>query len=624
MSQNNTKDEFTDIVPEKYEVPEGYAGNLSEEHQNDLYQMWIAFFDICDKAQGTKSEQNEDGFAEDWGVDTEAAKSKMGGGGFGAISGVSKLVKGSGIDKEDDKKAAAQARTEEANMERLLSTYGSAALRNSFWVMVKRDNPDILMLRFLRARKWSIDATTAMLASTLKWRLDTNLDILVQKGDLGNGKEIPKYIENFEANGKVFSLGTNLRNQPVMYVQFGKHVIWAQPQATTKKFIIAHFELVRLLVVPPNDKIVLLFDCTGFGPSNLDVINFLYILQCLQSYFPEQLAVLILHKAPWILSQAWHLVKWLLDPVVRAKVRFTNKPEELMEEIPRKHMLRYIGGDVDVEFDWVPPQEGENDLHDNKEEVDRRWENHRRLCDEFEKVTRKWADSKGQEYDQERRTLIKRLRVSHMDYDPFWRGRWVHDRNGDLSQKNPGMIRWQYPMIDGSKTREILGHDTCRKTLVRELQEIGVGASVDFAEARTQQLIKEGKWGDWNSCDDLPAPPTGFQDGALTYENDSGLAAAIDVIGLNGPEMLQNVKANGTKPVPRMAAPTSQTTNDTAVIGNSTDQTQQNSTATANKVDVVKPSSKHQQIQTSTVDAPAEPANEKLGMFGSLKKKIMA
>lgn len=622
MSQNKTaKDDFTDIVPEKYEMPEGYAGNLNEEHQNDLYQMWIAFFDICDKAQGTKSEQKQDGFAEDWGVDTEATKSKMGGGGsFGAVSGVTKLVKGSGIDKEDDKKAAAQARTEEANMERLLSTYGSAALRNSFWVMVKRDNPDILMLRFLRARKWSIDATTAMLASTLKWRLDTNLDILVQKGDLGNGKEIPKYVENFEANGKVFSLGTNLRNQPVMYVQFGKHVIWAQPQATTKKFIIAHFELVRLLVVPPNDKIVLLFDCTGFGPSNLDVINFLYILQCLQSYFPEQLAVLILHKAPWILSQAWHLVKWLLDPVVRAKVRFTNKPEELMEEIPRKHMLRYIGGDVDVEFDWVPPVEGENDLHENKEEVEKRWENHRRLCDEFEKVTRKWAESKGQEFDQERRTLIKRLRVSHMDYDPFWRGRWVHDRNGDLSQKNPGMIRWQYPMVDGTKTREILGHDTCRKTLVRELQEIAVGAPVDFVEARTQQLIKEGKWGDWNTCDDLPAPPTGFKDGTLLYENDGGLAAAIDVIGLNGPETLQKAKANGTKPIPQT------TTNDTSVNEKSVDQnTKSNGTATTTtqKDDLVK-QPKQQQVQTSTVDAPIEPTNEKVGMFGSLKKKIMA
>jgi len=74
-----------------------------------------------------------------------------------------------------------------------------------------------------------------MLASTFKWRLDTNLDSLLENGDLGNGKEIPKYIENFDENGKVFTLGTNHKNQPVMYVQFGKHIIWAQPQATTKK-----------------------------------------------------------------------------------------------------------------------------------------------------------------------------------------------------------------------------------------------------------------------------------------------------------------------------------------------------------------------------------------------------
>jgi hypothetical protein len=74
-----------------------------------------------------------------------------------------------------------------------------------------------------------------MLASTFKWRLDTNLDSLLQNGDLGNGKEIPKYIENFDENGKVFSLGTSFKQQPVMYVQFAKHIIWAQPQATTKK-----------------------------------------------------------------------------------------------------------------------------------------------------------------------------------------------------------------------------------------------------------------------------------------------------------------------------------------------------------------------------------------------------
>lgn len=140
---------WTEQVPEPYEMPEGYLNNLDDEHWNKLYAMWNAFFSVCDRAKGTK-EQQESGFAEDWGVDTEAANSKMGG-----IGGASKLLKNSGIEREDDAKAAAQARAEEANMEKLLSTYGPEALRNTFWGLCKRDHPDITMLRFLRARKVS-------------------------------------------------------------------------------------------------------------------------------------------------------------------------------------------------------------------------------------------------------------------------------------------------------------------------------------------------------------------------------------------------------------------------------------------------------------------------------------
>lgn len=532
------KDGWTEVESEEYEMPEGYLGNLTPEHEEKLHKMWDTFFDVCERATGSKVEGKK-GFAEDWGVDTEAAKKKTSG--MGQLKG----LKNTGISKEDDAKDKAQARAEEANMENLLSTYGPESLRNAFWALCKRDHPDIAMLRFLRARKWDISRTIAMIASTLKWRLDTNLDTLLENGDLGNGKQIPKYIENFDENGKVFTLGTNHKNQPVMYVQFKKHVIWAQPQATTKKFIIAHFELVRLLVVPPNDKIVLLFDCTGFGPSNLDVTNFLYILQCLQSYFPETLAVLYLHKAPWILQQAWHMVKWLLDPVVRAKVQFTNHPEELMKEIPSDNLLKYIGGNVDCIFDWVPPEEGENHLQEDLEERERRWQNHRRLCTQFEQVTRAWIDAGGQEGEEERRILAKKLRLSHFDYEPYWRGLWVHHRNGDLPLGNPGVIRWQYPRLDSTRIRQVLGQEQSRKSILRELQEIAVGAPVDVAEAHTKEMLKDGSWGRWDTCDDMGPPPTGYRKGKFVYDDDGGVAARIDVIGLDGPETLKGAQQMG-------------------------------------------------------------------------------
>lgn len=43
----------------------------------------------------------------------------------------------------------------------------------------------------------------------------------------------------------------------------------------------------RLLIVPPNDKVVLIFDMTGFGLRNMDWNCILYLLKCFEAYYPE-------------------------------------------------------------------------------------------------------------------------------------------------------------------------------------------------------------------------------------------------------------------------------------------------------------------------------------------------
>lgn len=285
---------------------------------------------------------------------------------------------------------------------------------------------------------------------------------------------------------------------------------------------------------------------------------------------------------------------------------------------------------MDVDFDWVPPQEGENDLQKNKEERKRRWDNHRRLCNQFEQVTRRWCASKGQECNEERRILAKKLRLSHFDYEPYWLGLWVHHRNGDLSLTNPGMVRWQYPMTNGDKIRQILGHEESRKSILRELREIAVGAPVDFVEARTKELLKDGSWGQWNTCDDLPSPPTGFKDGQLTYDGNHNAAALIDVIGLHGPETFAEAKEK--------AAQTVGTQDDDDVHPNvianddtspqSQDATVANKRQSASTTPVAKPAEK--QATTANRSSPqSKQANydekeSKGSFFQSLKKKLYA
>ncbi|UZJ53653.1 hypothetical protein CBS101457_002973 [Exobasidium rhododendri] len=526
----NMVEQWTEIESQNVRMPEGYVGNVTPDHYRKLQELWVSFFSVCDRAIGTKMEGAKGDISE-WGFDTDLVKKRLNAG---------STIKNSGIEKDDGAKDMASKRMEEANMEKLISTYGADALRSTFWSLCKQDHPDTTMLRFLRARKWDVERATAMLASTLKWRLDTGVDHMSENGDLSNDKEIPKYITQ-QSTGKVYALGCNINEQPVCYVHFKKHLIWGQPSSTMKKFIICQMESWRLLFVPPNDKMVILFDCTGFGPSNMDLPNLLYVLQCLQSYFPECLSVLYLHNAPWFLKQAWQLVKGLLDPVVRSKVVFTNGVDDLTETIPEDRLLEFVGGQVNQSFVWIDPQEGENDKHLDKVGRDACYSHHMDLSNQFEVATRYWLESGGKVYVDERRTLGKKLRLSQFEYEPYWRGLTVHHRNGDLVAGNPGIIKWEYRLKDGENLRQVIGHRQCKKTLLRELDEIAAGASVDFVEKRTEEMLADGSWGHWSTCEDLPAKASGFENGRLIYGMEAEETSSD--IRLNQQELMLENKA---------------------------------------------------------------------------------
>lgn len=70
-------------------------------------------------------------------------------------------------------------------LEQALPLIPGADLRGTFWNMVATDNPDAVVLRFLRARKWDLDAAYNMLANTLRWRLHMRIDEIVALGENG-------------------------------------------------------------------------------------------------------------------------------------------------------------------------------------------------------------------------------------------------------------------------------------------------------------------------------------------------------------------------------------------------------------------------------------------------------
>ncbi|KAJ2241280.1 phosphatidylinositol transfer protein csr1, partial [Coemansia sp. RSA 455] len=52
-------------------------------------------------------------------------------------------------------------------------------LKSVFWSVVREDHPDVLILRFLRARKWDLEKSYKMAIAAIKWRIQEHVEEIV-------------------------------------------------------------------------------------------------------------------------------------------------------------------------------------------------------------------------------------------------------------------------------------------------------------------------------------------------------------------------------------------------------------------------------------------------------------
>lgn len=83
------------------------------------------------------------------------------------------------------------------------------------------DNPDYTIIKFIRARKLSIDNAIKMFIECLKWRIETDVDSIIAKGDLGfinqegnDGQVFKRQI----SSGQTYVQGFDKQGGPVAYV----------------------------------------------------------------------------------------------------------------------------------------------------------------------------------------------------------------------------------------------------------------------------------------------------------------------------------------------------------------------------------------------------------------------
>lgn len=246
----------SDMAP--YGNAPGRPGNLTPDQTAKLKDMWIALSDIAGishhgasaTANGAATPTNES-----TADTTPKKKSRFG---FGRKKDKDDDAQGVDNDKHGQVKEYQQA----------LASLTPEQLRDALWSMSKHDDPDALLLRFLRARKWDVQAALIMLVSTMHWRsqeMHVDDDIMLN----GEGKALEeskstnaaeqKEGQDFLAQlrmGKSFLHGIDKDGRPCCYVRVRLHRQGEQTERSLERVTVYTIETTRMMLRPPVDTAV--------------------------------------------------------------------------------------------------------------------------------------------------------------------------------------------------------------------------------------------------------------------------------------------------------------------------------------------------------------------------------
>ncbi|OTA99951.1 hypothetical protein M426DRAFT_76060 [Hypoxylon sp. CI-4A] len=441
----------------------GRPGNLTPEQDEKLRKFWEMFLQVCGV------------YGEDGSGDTETASEAPSNTGASGTEKPKKkklsLFRKKNKDKDKEStgsKVPAMDNLKENDPEDkwgenkiyldTLATHSPEQIRATIWSMVKHDNPDALLLRFLRARKWDLQKALVMLMSTMNWRCT---EAHVDDEIMANGEEIAtvneknasgdtkKLAEDFLAQlrmGKSYCYGADKAGRPICIVRARLHKAGEQSEAGLERFTVYLIETTRFMLSPPVDTACVLFDMTGFSLANMDYTPVKFMIKCFEANYPESLGVVLVHKAPWIFQGFWKIIRGWLDPVVASKVNFTNNLKDLEQFIDAKRIPTELEGTSGYTYEYKEPVQGENAKMKDTETKEKLLQEREGLYEEYESKTIEWINeadaTKRATIHKQRDAIAKNLREQYWRLDPYLRSRSIYDRIGII--KPDGKVNY-YP-----------------------------------------------------------------------------------------------------------------------------------------------------------------------------------
>ncbi|KAJ2678346.1 hypothetical protein GGH99_005678 [Coemansia sp. RSA 1285] len=307
-------------------------------------------------------------------------------------------------------------------------------LYDTFWSMVSiKQQPDILLHRYLRATGWDVEKAFALTKGIVEWRASEAIDQVNFEGEIGIGYDELRL-------GMARLVGRDRLGNPLLYVRVKRIMPRANEAFVMKRYLVSKFEAMQM-VTRKHMRITMIYDFTGFCMDNtpFSMVYFMVLLGI--KYYAEASGVMILLVDSWLFSNFWGLIRPFLDVNLSARIIFVKTADEVRRFVDDDQLPVELGGKNTFATDFVQPKEDENmpmfdlDGRRNAEDV---W---RKNIGDLEVATQAWCkhiESAGPDvitnptnpYTVERDTAGAKLCQAELELSKYTRSCNIYRRLG--------------------------------------------------------------------------------------------------------------------------------------------------------------------------------------------------
>lgn len=308
-----------------------------------------------------------------------------------------------------------------------------------FWDLCGYEDPDVVLLRFLFARKLVLVDAFKMLVGCLVWRgFEFKTTALMRIGEAGINQALLE-------SGEVYFRGTDLLGRLLVYINVAKHDKSIQTLEEGKKFIIYTMETGRQLISPGTENFTIVFNMTDFSMANVDLASISFTLKSLVSFYPESLGSCLVVNAPFIFYGVYKVICSLgMDPVVKSKIKFV-KSNELSKHIPTKFIPAQLGGEDEFKYQYLKQSTTTTKQSFNEQRIKELEDEREQVIEALVKYSKKFTLSDGFDIGEEdfveRGKAMEKFRLISREYfyEAFESNHY--QRTQVLSDKNQ-IINW--------------------------------------------------------------------------------------------------------------------------------------------------------------------------------------